>query len=179
MAKLFISPPTQQNHDNFLETNTIFVSPIRSHTVSLCCTLNVLPKQWNDGCWHEQKRVNASMTTKKRSPNDWKRSKTRRSLSLNTTSHRIKWKRYLKLLYLFCRSRSRSGHSFSRYGPPKTGELHFYLSQYFNFVHHSWWSSVKFPQCCSLYPLRLGNKFRFHCDSFLQNPFSFYEKAEQ
>ena len=23
---------------------------------------------------------------------------------------------------------------------------------------------------CSLYPLRLGNKIRFHCDSFRQNP---------
>ena len=27
--------------------------------------------------------------------------------------------------------------------------------------------------------LRLGNKIRFHCDSFRQNPLFFYEKVEQ
>ena len=29
---------------------------------------------------------------------------------------------------------------------------------------------------CSLYPLRLGNTIRFHCDSFCQNPLFFMRK---
>lgn len=45
--------------------------------------------------------MDAWMTTKKRSANGWKRSRTRRSLSLNTTSQKIKSKRYLHYFHVF------------------------------------------------------------------------------